>query len=105
MTEFSQKVYDYLLTIPKGKVVTYGQIAKSIGCPGGSRAVGNALHANPDPDRYPCYKVVNAKGRLATNFRLGIEEQRRRLEADGVIVTCYRVELDKYQYEEVFEDE
>ncbi len=41
------QVLNYLLTIPKGKVVTYGQIAEAIGCPGGARAVGNALHKIP----------------------------------------------------------
>ena len=96
MSSFSQSVYEYLRTIPKGKVVTYGQIAKAIGCPHGARAVGNALHANPDPDYYPCYKVVNADGGLAEHFRLGIEEQRRRLEKDGIIVNGDKVNLSDF---------
>jgi len=91
MTEFELKVYKYLQTIPKAKVVSYGQLAKGIGCPKASRAVGNALHKNPLPDVYPCYKVVNAQGYLAKNFGLGIEEQKRRLEKDGVEVIGYRV--------------
>ena len=99
MSDFSQKVYDYLLSIPKGKVVTYGQIAEAIGCPGAARAVGNALHQNPDPDRYPCYKAVNAQGKLAANFRLGIEEQKRRLEADGIATKDLKVDLEKYRYD------
>ena len=99
MSVFSQSVYEYLRTIPKGKVVTYGQIAKAIGCPHGARAVGNALHANPDPDYYPCFKVVNQEGKLAEHFRLGIEEQRRRLEKDGIIVNDGKVDLKVFQYE------
>lgn len=99
MSVFSQSVYEYLRTIPKGKVVTYGQIAKAIGCPHGARAVGNALHANPDPDYYPCFKVVNQEGKLAEHFRLGIEEQRRRLEQDGIIVNDGKVDLTVFQYE------
>ena len=98
MSVFSQSVYEYLRTVPKGKVVTYGQIAKAIGCPHGARAVGNALHANPDPDYYPCFKVVNQEGKLAEHFRLGIEEQRRRLEKDGIIVNDGKVDLTVFQY-------
>lgn len=94
----AQKVYDYLRTIPKGKVVTYGQIAEHLGNKKMSRAVGNILHANPLPDYYPCYKVVNAKGLLAKNFGLGIEEQKRRLEKDGIKVEDYRVDLEICQW-------
>ena len=97
MTEFQKKVYEYLLTIPGGKVVTYGQIAQNIGFPGAARAVGNALHNNPKPDKYPCYKVVNAKGKLAQNFALGIEAQRMRLIKSGVKVIDDAVDLRKYQ--------
>ena len=99
MSGFSQSVYEYLRTIPKGKVVTYGQVARAIRCPNGARAVGNALHVNPDPDYYPCYKVVDSNGNLATHFRLGIEEQRRRLEKDGITVDDNKINLKEYQYE------
>ena len=98
ITPISQKVYDYLRTIPKGKVVTYGQIAEYLGNKKMWRAVGNILHANPLPDYYPCYKVVNAKGLLAQNFGLGIEEQKRRLEKDGIKVENYRVDLKVFQW-------
>ena len=50
-----QKVYEYLTTIPKGKVVTYKQVAESLGNKGLARVVGNILHKNPDGDNYPCY--------------------------------------------------
>lgn len=93
------KVLEYLLTIPKGKVVTYGQIAEALGCPGGARAVGNALHQNPDGTKYPCYKVVNSRGELSGRFAFGgIMIQQERLEADGIEVVGNRVDLDKYQF-------
>lgn len=92
------RVLEYLLTIPKGKVATYGQIAEAIGCPGGARAVGNALHHNPDGDKYPCYKVVNSKGQLSGRFAFGgIMIQQERLEADGIEVINNRVDLSRYQ--------
>lgn len=91
------QVLNYLLTIPKGKVVTYGQIAEAIGCPGGARAVGNALHKNPDGNRYPCYKVVNSKGELSGRFAFGgITVQQEKLEADGIKVINSCVDLAKY---------
>lgn len=94
-----QKVYEFLRTIPDGKVVTYGQIAEYLGNKNLSRVVGNILHANPDPDYYPCYKVVNREGRLARNFGCGgAEGQKKRLEKDGVVVENYRVDLEKYGY-------
>lgn len=94
-----QKVYEFLRTIPKGKVVTYGQIAQYLGNKGLARVVGNILHGNPQPDVYPCFKVVNAQGRLAEHFGCGgLQEQKRRLEADGIRVTDGRVDLKKYQW-------
>lgn len=93
------QVLNYLLTIPKGNVVTYGQIAEAIGCPGGARAVGNALHKNPDGNRYPCYKVVNSKGELSGRFAFGgITVQQEKLEADGIKVINSCVDLAKYQF-------
>ncbi|MDD6483835.1 MAG: MGMT family protein [Clostridiales bacterium] len=92
-----EKVYEFLTTIPKGTVVTYSQIAKYLGNKNLARAVGNILHNNPDENKYPCYKVVDSKGNLSKNFAFGgIEGQKRRLEADGIIVNNYRVDLDKY---------
>lgn len=96
-----EKVYSYLLTIPKGRVVTYGQIAKYLGNPKLARAVGNILHSNPSEDKYPCYKVVNAEGKLSVNFAFGgIEKQKEKLEAEGIEVVDYRVNLKRFGLEE-----
>ncbi len=93
------RIYEYLTTIPKGKVVTYGQIAEYLGNKHLARAVGNVLHKNPDGDKYPCYKVVNSKGQLSAAYAFGgIEEQKSRLKADGIEVTDYIVDLEKYLY-------
>ncbi len=94
-----QKVYNYLRTIPKGKVVTYKQIAEYLGNPKLSRIVGNILHRNPNEKKYPCYKVVNSKGNLSKNFAFGgIEKQKEKLEAENIEVINYTVDLKKYQY-------
>ena len=79
------KVYDFLKTIPKGTVTTYGQIAAQLGNPKLARVVGNILHNNPDPANIPCHRVVNARGEVAANFAFGgAEAQRKLLEAEGV---------------------
>ena len=97
---FYDIVYENVRKIPKGKVATYGQIAFTCGSPKASRAVGYALHFNPDPDNIPCFRVVNRFGALAEKFAFGgIEEQKRRLEEDGVEVRDdYTVDLNKYSF-------
>lgn len=93
----SQRLFELLIEIPRGRVVTYGKLAEMLGNKHLARAVGNALHKNPDGDKYPCYKVVNFKGELSRAYAFGgIEEQKRRLEVDGVAVENYRVDLKKY---------
>lgn len=95
----AQKVYDYLTTIPKGKVVTYKQVAESLGNKGLARAVGNILHKNPDEHKYPCYKVLNSKGELAEAFVFGGKEiQKKKLEKDGIKVINNKVDLQTYQW-------
>lgn len=101
MHPLKEKVYQFLLLIPKGKVVTYKQIAAAIGNPGLARVVGNILHENPDENKYPCYKVVNFQGRLAPNFVFGgAEKQREKLMSEGIEVIDGRVDLKKYQWRE-----
>ena len=67
----TKRIYEAVKKIPKGKVATYGQVALLAGNGKMSRAVGNALHHNPDPENIPCYRVVNAKGELAGEFAFG----------------------------------
>lgn len=97
---FFEKVYLLLKTIPRGKVTTYGDIARAIGAPKSSRAVGYALHANPDPQNIPCYKVVNREGYLAPSFAFGGEDvQKALLESEGIKVVDHKVDLEKYRHE------
>lgn len=98
MTEFEENVYRAVRRIPKGKVATYGQIAAAIGRPGAARAVGNALHRNPDGDLTPCFRVVNREGGLSKSFGFGgVYAQRERLREDGTEVVNFQVNLPRYQ--------
>ena len=95
-----QAVYDFLTTIPAGKVVTYGQIGAFFGNKHFARTVGNILHDNPDGEKYPCYKVVNSQGKLSDHYAFGgLEAQRQKLLADGITVANDCVDLKKYRYQ------
>lgn len=92
----TRRIYEAVKKIPKGKVATYGQIAAMAGNPRMARAVGNALHNNPDPENVPCYRVVNSKGELAGAFAFGGENvQAQLLIDDGIDVTDGKVDLEK----------
>lgn len=104
MGEFADKVFDAVCRIPKGKVSTYGQIAKMIGAPRSARYVGYALRANPspglDPDDIPCHRVVFKDGRMATGFAFGGPNvQKEMLEAEGVAFNGDRVDMDSYLWD------
>ncbi len=85
MTIFKQQVFDLVKKIPKGKVLTYGEVARILGKPRYARQVGWALHQNTEGSGVPCHRVVDRTGRLAPNFAFdGAQEQRRRLDVEGV---------------------
>ena len=82
---FFKQVYTIVKQIPEGMVATYGQIACMIGNPRASRAVGYALHVNPEQGVIPCHRVVNRQGRPAPGFAFGGPGvQRALLESEGV---------------------
>ena len=97
--DFAYEVLSVVAEIPEGTVATYGQVAAMAGEPKMARAVGNALHKNPDPDHIPCYRVVNSKGELSGAFAFGgSDEQANRLRADGIEVIGNKVNLEKYGF-------
>jgi O-6-methylguanine DNA methyltransferase len=93
----SRRIYEAVKKIPRGKVATYGQVAEMAGDRKMARAVGNALHKNPDPETIPCYRVVNSKGELAGKFAFGgARIQEELLRADGIEVIDGKVDLEKF---------
>jgi methylated-DNA-[protein]-cysteine S-methyltransferase len=81
---FQKKVLLGILSIPRGKVMSYGHLSETIGHAGGARAVGGALAGNPFPLLFPCHRVVRETGDLG-GFGGGIEMKRRLLEMEGVV--------------------
>lgn len=78
-TVFQEKVYRLCKKIPRGKVTTYGEIARALGVGGGARAVGQALRRNPYAPQVPCHRVVAHDGRLCgfNGARSGTELERK----------------------------
>ncbi len=94
---FFESVFEVVKKIPKGKVMTYGQVAKVLGTRD-ARKVGWALHSNADP-KIPCHRVVNKNGGVAMNYGFsgGWQEQKRRLLEEGVpFKTETEIDLDQY---------
>jgi methylated-DNA-[protein]-cysteine S-methyltransferase len=79
---FSERVWAVTAQIPRGKVVTYGDIARKLNC-NAYRAVGNALNKNPFAPQVPCHRVVGSDGSL-TGFAGGLEKKRKLLSEEGV---------------------
>ena len=86
-TDFQIKVWNAILKIPKGKVKTYKELARSIRKPKASRAVANACGKNPFPIKIPCHRVIRSDGRLGGySGKGGIKTKRELLRSEGVFI-------------------
>ena len=95
----TKRIYEAVKRIPKGHVATYAQVAEMAGDRKMARAVGNALHKNPDPSTIPCHRVVNAKGELAGEYAFGgAWKQAEILKKEGVESADEKVDLKKYGF-------
>ena len=101
MSPLYEAVYEQVKRIPRGKVATYGQIARLAGWPRASRAVGFALHRNPQPGVIPCHRVVFKDGSCAPGFAFGGPDvQRGLLESEGVAFTVEgKADLEKHLWQ------
>ncbi|MDR2857128.1 MAG: methylated-DNA--[protein]-cysteine S-methyltransferase [Novosphingobium sp.] len=82
-TAFQKRVWQQLLTIPFGETRSYGEIARALGQPGASRAVGAANGRNPISIVAPCHRVIGSSGAL-TGFAGGLEAKQRLLALEGL---------------------
>ncbi len=99
MNDFYKAVYGVVSNIPRGKVLSYGDVARLVGRPRSARQVGWALHVNPQPGVIPCHRVVFKDGKLASGFAFGgMEVQAALLEEEGVEVFDGAVDMNKYRW-------
>lgn len=83
-TDFQIKVWEVLISVPEGNVVTYGDIAKKLGDKNLSRAVGTAVGANPIGYIIPCHRVVKSTGDIG-GYRWGVKRKKMMLEGEGAM--------------------
>ena len=86
-TKFQLKVWNFLRKIPKGKVITYLDVATAIGKPKAVRAVANAVGKNPYPPKIPCHRVIRSDGSLGGySGKGGISKKRQLLKSEKVCI-------------------
>ncbi len=99
MNEFNEKVYKIVLSVPEGKVITYGQIATILGNRYFARRVGRALHNNPYKGIVPCHRVVFSDGSLASSFAFGGKDmQKAMLKQEGVSFVGDKVDINNCNF-------
>lgn len=83
---FYEQVYEFVRQVPRGSVVTYGQVALELGSPSAARAVGYALYFMPKPSDIPWWRVINARGAISYKGRgSSADQQRAMLDDEGVV--------------------
>lgn len=81
--EFQEKVWNLLKKIPRGKVSTYSELARSLGKPKSVRAIGKVLNKNPNAPKVPCHRIVKSSGELG-GYRFGQKKKKFLLESEGI---------------------
>jgi O-6-methylguanine DNA methyltransferase len=84
-TNFTERVRAVVASIPKGKTMTYGEVAAVAGSPGAARAVGTIMSKNYG-NNVPCHRVIGANGSLGGYNRGGVEKKRMLLKNEGVVL-------------------
>lgn len=98
-SQHKEAIYLALMTIPAGKVVTYGELAKLAGLPGAARLAGTLMAGLSENTTLPWHRVINAQGRLSLPEHSAAREiQQQRLEAEGVIFERGKINLHIYRY-------
>ena len=91
------RIWDAVCSVPRGRVVSYGQAAQLAGLPGHARLIGRALGAAPKERGVPWHRVIDAQGRIALPAQSkAFREQRRLLMAEGVEVTRGRIDMARF---------
>ncbi|MYL33706.1 DNA methyltransferase [Pontibacillus yanchengensis] len=99
MKLFTENVVNIILSIPSGKVMTYGQISKLAGNPRGARQVVRILHTMGEKYKLPWHRVINAKGEIGIKDEGLFMEQKISLEEEGIVfLTDKKIDLSTYQY-------
>ncbi|MEM2875142.1 MAG: MGMT family protein [Candidatus Hadarchaeales archaeon] len=93
--KFTGEVLKLVSRVPRGRITTYGEIARALGRPKAARAVGLALSKNPFPGRIPCHRVIRRDGGLG-GYSLGIKLKERMLREEGIEIRNGRIQVERY---------
>lgn len=96
MTDFTKDVIEIIKSIPKGQVMTYGQIAICAGNPRGARQVSRILHSMSNLHKLPWHRVINSKGGISLTGEPGFI-QASMLSEEGIAVINKKIDLKKHQ--------
>jgi len=95
----AQSVWDVVKQIPKGRVATYGDIARLVGLIGQARFVGRALNRLPQETKIPWHRVINAQGKISfPSASSAYRHQKRLLEKEGITLERGKIDLNKYRW-------
>ncbi len=98
MSDLAKEIIRIISDIPEGKVLTYGEVARRAGSPRSARLVSNLLHSSSDKYDLPWHRVINSQGKISLKGIAG-QEQRARLEAEGIVFQNDKLDLHIYLYD------
>ena len=84
MTTFAEKVYQVVRTIPRGRILTYKEVARRAGKSAAYRAVGNILNKNRDFKRIPCHRVIRSDGKIG-GYASGVKKKQELLRKESIL--------------------
>ena len=94
----STKVYKKLLQVPRGKITTYGELAKAVGLKNGQRAIGTMMKKNPFPGIVPCHRVVKSDGKIG-EYVYGASVKSKMLPKEGIKIKDGKIiDFDKEKF-------
>ena len=94
---FYVKVWKAMDRIPRGKVTTYKELARAIGNPNASRAIGNACNKNPNAPHTPCHRVIASNGSLG-GYAFGLRKKVQLLKSEGVEMVDNKIDLERFGF-------
>jgi methylated-DNA-protein-cysteine methyltransferase-like protein len=98
LDEYRTHVFEVIKTIPKGKVMSYKQVAEKVGIEN-PRLVGRILNTNTNPKEYPCHRVIRSDGTVASGYAFGgPDKQIAMLESEGIAFSNKKIANTKYFY-------
>ena len=105
MTEFSKRAIKIIKNIPEGKVTSYGKIASIAGNPKGARMISRLLSSSSQKYNLPWHRVIGSDGKISFRNELAVQEQKSRLEAEGVTFSGNKISSHDYWWDQLSFDD